>query len=278
MKDYFNRIPKEYRNSWVAVSELCEKVLRISKPEEERLWPILALCHKSVGSFNTISYLLSCYQFSDCLILGRSILENEIQIRWLVDEDTHNRVEEYLQSLNNTKIEFNSKLKSRASTTFQALGDFLKIAPLEIDSKRERSNIRTRSGEVGIESTYDVFYWITSKFVHADLLSIANYKSNFFETEKELSLFFEFNKGSIFDYILLTTPTLLTLHIITHTNRCLKFGLDESIQRTWNVINQEISKNTGVIFSEEIKMGTVSVRFMDGTVKEFTGRNSQNRK
>lgn len=278
MKEYFNRIPREYRDTWIAVSELCDKVSSISEPEDKKLWPVLALCHKSVFTFNSISYLLSCYQFSDCLILCRSILDNEIQIRWMIDEDTSNRAEEYLQSVNNTKIEFNNKLKNKASIVFQLLADIFKIAPIEVKSRKDKSNIRTRGGEVGIEGTYDVFYWISSKFVHADILSVANYKPDFFDQEKELSIFFEFNKGAIFNNCIVSTPTLLTLHVITRTNEGLRLGLDEDIERTWEVLRRDFSNNTGATYSEEIKRGTISVGFDNGTTKEFVGKNSHKRK
>jgi len=98
-----------------------------------------------------------------------------------------------------------------------------------------------------LDGSYDTFYWTSSKFIHADLLSLNSYKTDFFDGEQLLQSFFDAKNESMLTYIMEFNAPLLTLHCIEHVNNGLKLGLDDIINNCWEFFHRTNHAYTGTI-------------------------------
>src|SRR5688572_24777436 len=89
-----------FSKPWGSLVILSQTVTRIEiKPAIHAQWPILALTIKAAHTTLSMGTLAAMQQWADAAILGRSLFEAEMLIKWMLESDTESRVATYLSEI-----------------------------------------------------------------------------------------------------------------------------------------------------------------------------------
>lgn len=275
-------LSQKYRSFWDSVMSIGQNILEIETTKIEELWCVLALCKKSIQTYKTIYQIATYPQIGECITLARTIFDNEIMVRYLLKDSSLERVQNYLAGKEVAKSEMHYKIQHEKSATFQIIRDKIKedTSYFQYQEKKlpKKQTIREISEQVGLDGSYDTFYWTSSKFIHADLLSLNSYKTDFFDGEQLLQSFFDSKNESMLIYIMEFNPPLLTLHCIEQANNGLKLGLDDMINNCWEFFHLTNHDYTGIVYSKVIPRGEIQIQYTDGSEQNYNSKNSTNRR
>jgi hypothetical protein len=274
--------PPEYRRMWDQLHEVACAVLSSSTPlPDKELWPLLALTKKAANSVIGAAALVSLELWGDALVIGRSLLELDIILKWLIEKDTKIRLTEYLSGISEEKKRFAKKIDEGYSTFAQVYGtlypDELRAMAHEGGKTWSKHHLRELSVETNKEPEYDSFYWISSAYVHSHALSLLEWNSELRRQENVLSPLFCMDRPGPFEYAVIIGIPSLSLGIFGTTNEYLSLGIGAAIDLARKALEEDVLKISGgmVHISRDLKDGViVKAAQLSGQTTEisFTGK------
>lgn len=255
MKAAIFSFPKPYDRMWEQLVKVAQKVLVLSLQPNDDLWVILALAKKAAKSVNSCASLISLEHWGDTFTIGRSMLELDIIIKWLCEQDTQERLSEYLSGIQDEKKRFLKKMNDGYSTFAQIYSEFYGKELRESISEGEKSwnkhNLRELSVEIGEEHNYDSFYWVSSAFVHSHVLSLFEWNADLRQNEIILAPIFSPDKQGTFQFSILVGVLVTALSTFETANNKLNLGMTDEIELTWKLLQTDILNSTGVYLSRK---------------------------
>jgi Family of unknown function (DUF5677) len=272
----FFRFDPTYIPLWSKLEELSQRLVTYTGPlPDTNLWPVLALGQKGARSLKSCAALISLELWDDAFIIARALFETEITIKWLAEDDTETRVNEYLLGIQREKGRLLSKMGAGSSLTAQAIADTFSQSELrpsinEVTKPSARSNIREMSRDADEERSYDFFNWIASAFAHSHALSIIDCNPDLAHQEKVLSFLFGHEKNGIIRHYLLGGVPTAVLTMFEAVDKKLRLDLARDIEAGWELLRKCLSKTMKMEFSKDMSPGELIYRTVDedGTVQE----------
>jgi hypothetical protein len=276
------KFPSEYIPSWQSIDQLSEAILEYAEPlENSTLWPILGLGKKAATTTKGVAVLASMGFWSDAAVLSRSLTDLETTVKWLLKDDSVNRIEKYLSGIEQEKKRLLRKMTAGISVSAQVLSDLIDPRSLKIDDSIAMNDkgwsgltLRDMAREVDLERNYDLPYWILSAIAHSHVLSILDWSPDREEANEVLASFFCQHKGGFLRILVLGGVPLQALHIFGFIDKVLGLGLNEQIESAWVFARQAMVPGKVVItdspekkeFSESLEQGDVVLVGPDGSI------------
>jgi len=278
-------IPEPFSDAWRKLVELCQdfKGFDPNARAKDR-WPILALTAKAAHTTLSIALLAAMRQWPDAWVLGRSLFETEILVKWLCESRTDHRIKEYLEAIDEEKSRLQRKVPNGRSVATQVMRDIIPPKASEISAESankkkrgRRSNVRDRSKFVNLERSYELPYWTASIFAHSNALSLSQWNPILKAEDSPFVEMFSFSDKGLASWLVLEGSPSSVLETFALTDHCFQLGLSREISDTRKLFNEVISKVSGgrVMFSAP-ERGQVIVQFTNGTSRTYksprTGR------
>lgn len=289
--DHTNATQPVLPDEWRLILEMAT-LMRTASPSvtEPYLWPIRGLARRAANTSRGLAVLVMNGLWAEALIVGRSLMEMEITVKWLLARDVKDRLSRYIGAIHDEEERLARKLADGISVDAQMLNelvgdqlrDRLKNSPLRPDAspqdrRRRRSgwpylSIREMAREVGLERNYELCYWIESVFTHVHPLSVL--ESHPTEWDHILCPLFacEARTGMPRAFCLVALPASI-LHLFATLDEALGLGLQATIDETWKAVHALLrDEESGVRWapSEDIPPGEVRIYQPDGTVRRYT--------
>jgi len=228
--------------------------------------------------------------WAEALILGRSLMELEIIIKWLLSEKVEERLNQYIGAILDEEKRLARKMEKGVSVSAQILSELIGDKLLErirdrrdteasetlnrIGSKSRWPNrsVREIAKEVDLERNYDMVYWIESIFAHAHPLSILEDHPS--DWDHLLCPLFtcEARDGLPRALCLVAFPASI-LHVFSIVNDALSLRLDGKIKRAWKAVHAILrDESSGIRWepSDDLQPGELIVYGVDGKVKRYS--------
>jgi hypothetical protein len=272
-------IPEPLFKAWNSLVELCLAV----KKCEPRIsscshWPILALAIRGADLALSVGTLASMRQWPDACILGRTLFETEILVKWLLESDTDRRIAEYLAEVEEEKGRFRRKMEAGLSTATQVMRDLFSAQSFsgpQTTGRKKRAgshgSVRGKAQTVNLERSYDLPYWMMSIFAHSHAICLSKWHPELMRARSPFVHLFGFESDDLPAWMALTAIPLSALDLFQLTNHHLDLNLSEQIEATRQAFRDGDSKLTGGVlrFSKDVQRGEIRLESSDGTVTSY---------
>ncbi len=271
-------IPEPFRDSWTKLIKLSQAVT-----EREHLvadvvdWPILALTIKAAHTTLSVATLAAMRQWPDAWILGRSLFETEIFVKWLLEADTQHRLATYLAEIDTEMTRLDHKMLQGRSVAAQVLKDILPPEVLRNDAPvtprdRQLGTVRARAQRTNLDRSYDIPYWIASVFAHSHALSLSQWNPALAAAQSHFKDIFSFRDKGLPSWMVLEAIPMNALDTFELANHHFGLDLQGLISDTRQAFRDVVTKVSGgrVQFTTAIERGEVRIEYEDGSVKTYT--------
>jgi hypothetical protein len=271
-------IPEPFSEAWNELIDLCLEIKRFDHilPTCDR-WPVLALAIKAAHTTLSIATLAAMRQWPDAWVLGRSLFETEILVKWLLESETEERIKAYLAEIEKEKKRIRRKMAEGLSVAAQVMRDLIPPEDFEPEAdatdsiSRKRESVRERARRTNLDRSYDLPYWIASVFAHSHALSLAQWNPALKAVESPFVDMFGFHEKGFACWLVLEGIPMSALDTFQLANHHFDLNLTNSIKHARESFCKVLSKVSGgqVRTSSEIEWGEVRFEFEDGTVRSY---------
>lgn len=278
-------IPEPFFKAWNELVGLCEAIkgCEPALPTVDR-WPVLALSIKAAHTTLSIATLAAIRQWPDAWVLGRSLFETEVFVKWLLESDTDERIKAYLAEIEDEKGRLKRKMLEGQSVAAQVMKDLIppEVFNAKTDGTKSRrrtlGSVRNRAQRTNMDRSYDLPYWIASIFSHSHALSLAQWHPVLKADQSPLIDIFSFHDNGLASWMVLEATPMSALDTFELANYHFKLGLADRItaaRESFHDVVAKVSKGQ-VRFASDIERGEVRLEHENGTVRSYrpkrTGR------
>jgi hypothetical protein len=254
---------------------------------EPHLWPYKGFARRAADLSFGMAALVMSGVWAEALILGRSIIELEILLKWFATADQEKRLNVYIQSIRKEEQRVARKIANGTSSAMQVLGDVLgpevfarlaegtaTLGPAKDAGAKNLSfeNVRERAKIVDLEWNYDSAYWMASIFAHIHPLSVI--ESHPPDWEHTLCRMFACGgEDPMPRSLAIVALPASALHVFTLLDQTLHLELERPIEQAWAAVHQFVRDEVAGIrwkTSPDVPPGEVHVHMADGTVKVYS--------
>jgi hypothetical protein len=272
-------IPEPFFRAWTHLVGLSQTITQNDcKPEIPARWPILALTIKAAHTTLSIATLAAMRQWPDAAVLGRSLFETEMLVKWMLESDTESRVATYLSEIEMEAARLRRKMAEGRSVSAQILRDivphdaFKASTPAETDAARVLGAVRDRARATNLDRSYDLTYWVASVFAHSQALSLSQWNPEMLAADSPfISMFKTDGTGLACGMVLGGIPmsALDTFQVASHH---FGLGVEDRIATTRQEFREAGRKFLGgsMKFTKNIRRGDVIVERDDGTTTTYS--------
>lgn len=240
------QVPRGQNKHWVEIVDLWQIAVNVAKSKQQSdLWPILGFLFRANDLIQAVACLAEKQLWVEATILGRSLLEIEIVVKWLLHKDQSTRMKSFSNGIDGEKRRLLRKMKDGVSVTAQILGDVFEAKlKEELTGKNELdtwppTSIRDMAREVDMERNYDIPYWIQSIYSHASPLSILECQPA--KIKSFLVDLFDKGPNGMVPRIMNTAIPAASLHLLSTINVALHLDLSDRIEKVWELIRREMN-------------------------------------
>lgn len=282
-------VPEE----WRIILELATSIRKMNPAlPQPYMWPIRGLARRSANISGGLAVLVMNGLWAEALILGRSLMEMEITLKWLLSGDTKKRLNRYIGAIRDEEKRLCRKMTEGVSVSAQILSELIgdqlrdRLAkgvktpgPASYHGPKSRwpyLPIREMAREVDLERNYDLGYWIESIFAHVHPLSILESHPSHWDHLLCPLFTCEAREGLPRALCLVALPASV-LHVFATVNDALNLGLQTKIEKAWKAVHALLrDEDSGIRWEPSIELspGEVRVYSTDGTVKRYTPKRS----
>ncbi len=290
-RTHLPQLPDEWRQILEMASLLRQAG---TNPSEPHLWPITGMARRAANMTRGLALLVMNGLWAESLVVGRSLMEMEITVKWLLAKDVKDRLDLYVGAIRDEEERLARKLSDGISVSAQVLNEFvgdqlrerLKKSPLRPNlpprnQKKKRTgwpylSIRDMAKEVGLERNYELGYWIESVFAHVHPLSVL--ESHPIEWDHILCPLFacESRTGMPRALCLVALPSSI-LHLFATFDDVMGLGLGPRLEEAWAELHELLrDESNGVqwVPSQDLPPGEIRVHRADGTVHRYAPKTS----
>jgi hypothetical protein len=231
---------------------------RVLAQGRRHVWPIQGLAVRSASLSAAAATLIMRNYWSEAFVLGRTLMEIEITMKWLTDGSAASqRLKEFVDTIQYEQVRLVRKGASGVSVTAQVFCDVMKER-LERESASTdatasepsgssewgETSIRDRARACGLEDNYDFMFWQVSCYAHAHPLSVIEFAPP--ELDLAIRHLFSGNlqSGYVRDVVERGLPAQI-LHTIGTANDCLGLGMADDLARAWKVFHRAEQVRSG---------------------------------
>lgn len=292
--------PLQRSAPWDALVRLVSRIeprVRAQGPRD--VWPLQGLAVRAASLAAAVAALVERRLWSEAFILGRTLMEIEITMKWLTaGPAASQRLSDYVATINDQQERLVRKWEDGASVSAQLFGDLygdrlrkeimsakqasvatksaanaptLQPQDAAADTGTPDASIRERACATGLADSYDFLFWQMSCYAHADALSVIEFAPP--EMDLAIRNLFSGNlsSGHVQRLVEDGLPVQI-LHTIGTANECLGLGLTDDIEQAWDVVHQAIGRNSRLeveFRSPEDQSRGIRFKSADGSHKDY---------